>query len=231
MPARPAQQTVPNLTKNGTVAEPATAKVVPIRSTSRQAPIPENGTVRRRRNAEVRPREHLTAAEVDKLMTAARKRSRYGHRDATLILVMYRHGLRVSEAVALRWDHVDLKTGRLHVRRAKGGIDGTHPLTGAEIRALRRLQREATSPYIFASERGGPLTTRGVRQMIARTGEAARFAFPLHPHMLRHGCGFKLANDDVPTRTIQLYLGHSNIANTARYTALSAGAFKGLWRD
>jgi hypothetical protein len=102
-----------------------------------------------------------------------------------MILIAYRHGLRASELCGLRWDQIDLDTGRLHVRRAKGGIDNVHPLGGKEIRALRQLRRENTeSRYVFVTERGGPATTAGFLKMIARTGEAAKLPFPIHPHML-----------------------------------------------
>ena len=120
----------------------------------------------------------------------------YGHRDATMLLITYRHGLRASEVCGLRWDQIDLNTGRLHVRRAKGGIDNVHPLSGREIRALRQLRREnMESPYVFVTERGGPATTAGFLKTVARTGEAAKLSFPIHPHMLRHPTGYKLAND------------------------------------
>ena len=102
-----------------------------------------NRTVPRRApNSELRPREYLTEKEIERLQDAARKRSRYGHRDATMILLTYRHGLRASEVCGLRWDQIELDSGRLHVRRAKGGIDNVHPLSGKEIRALRQLRRE-----------------------------------------------------------------------------------------
>src|SRR5208282_2739145 len=138
-----------------------------------------NRTVPRRApNSELRPREYLTEKEIERLQEAARKRSRYGHRDATMILVAYRHGLRASEVCGLRWDQIDLNTGRLHVRRAKGGIDNVHPLSGREIRALRQLRREnMESRYVFVTERGGPATTAGFLKTIARTGEAARLPF------------------------------------------------------
>jgi integrase len=121
----------------------------------------------------------------------------WGHRDPTAILVAYRHGQRASELVALRWDDIDLTTGRLHVRRAKGGATSVHPIGGKEMRALRRLQREAkvASPYVFVSERGAPLSVAGYQRMIARAGEATGFTFLIHSHMLRHSCGYKLAND------------------------------------
>src|SRR5207237_440378 len=115
----------------------------------------------------VRTRRYLTGREVEKLIGAARKHGRYGHRDATMILLAYRHGLRASELCALRWDQIDLAGGRLHVGRAKNGVPSVHPLTGVEIRALRRLQREQeTGRYVFMTERGAPATSAGFRRMI-----------------------------------------------------------------
>ena len=196
-------------------------------------PTPINGTVppRRRPNADLRAREHLTEAEVERLMKAAGD-NRYGHRDRTMILLAFRHGLRAAELVTLRWDSLDLAAGRMHVSRVKNGTPATHPLFGVELRALRRLQREAEdSPYVFTTERGAPFTTSGYRKMVARLGRAAALGFPCHPHMLRHACGYKLANQGVDTRSLQHYLGHKSIGSTVRYTALSADRFKGFWKD
>ncbi len=175
----------------------------------------------------------MTPGEVELLMEAAKGRGRYGHRDATMILLAYRHGLRVSELVALRWDQVDLAGGMLHVNRVKKGTASVHPLRGPELRALRKLEREGPTggAYVFASERGGPMTAAGFRKMLARAGEESPIEFPVHPHMLRHGCGYKLANDGHDTRAIQHYLGHKNIQHTVRYTELSAERFKGFWGD
>jgi type 1 fimbriae regulatory protein FimB/type 1 fimbriae regulatory protein FimE len=175
----------------------------------------------------------LTPDEVQQLISAAGKRGRYGHRDTTLIMLAYRHGLRVGEIVALRWEQVDLKAGLLHVVRLKKGLASTHPLRGPEIRALRRLQREQrpSGPYVFTTERRGPLTTAAVRKIVTLAGRAARLYFPVHPHMLRHGCGFKLANEGHDTRAIQQYLGHRNITHTVRYTELAPDRFKDFWRD
>lgn len=164
-------------------------------------------------------------------MAAARKTGRHGHRDSTLILVGFRHGLRVSELVSLRWDQVDLGQGTLHVNRAKNGSPSTHPLRGTEIRALRRLKRDYAGVYVFTTERKGPLTTSTVRKLIARTGEKAGFDFPIHPHMLRHSTGYYLANKGMDTRAIQAYLGHKQIQHTVRYTELSANRFKDFWSD
>jgi integrase len=179
-----------------------------------------------------RPREYLTEWEIERLMRAAGE-NRWGHRDATAILIAYRHGLRASELVALRWDDIELATGRMHVRRAKYGAPSVHPIGAKESRALRRLQREtkSASPYVFISERGAPLSVAGYQRMVARAGEAARFAFLVHSHMLRHSCGYKLANDGRDTRAIQHYLGHRSIASTVRYTALAPDRFKGFWKD
>lgn len=187
---------------------------------------------RRVSNRERRTREHLTPQEVEKLIRAASRLGRYGHRDATLTLIAYRHGLRVSELVALRWDQIDLDQGLLHVSRLKNGTPSTHPLRGPEIRALRRLRREyALSPYVFMTERRGAMTDSAVRKIIARAGDDAQLGFPVHPHMLRHACGFKLANEGHDTRAIQHYLGHRNIQHTVRYTELAADRFKLFWSD
>jgi type 1 fimbriae regulatory protein FimB/type 1 fimbriae regulatory protein FimE len=142
----------------------------------------------------------------------------------------------VSELVSLRWDQVDLKAGLLHVRRLKNGQPSTHPLRGIELRALRRLQREqnevvAGFPYVFITERGGPMTPDNVRKLVQRASENAKLGFSVHPHMLRHSTGFKLANDGVDTRSLQHYLGHKSIQHTVRYTELSPTRFNSFWRD
>ena len=165
-------------------------------------------------------------------MVAAGRLGRHRHRDATLILLGYRHGFRVSELVALRWDQIDLKQGLVHVSRLKNGVASTHPLRGPELRALRRLQRDyAVSPYVFTTEQHGPLTASLVRKIVARAGEVAKIGFPVHPHMLRHAASYYLANRGEDTRSIQAYLGHANITHTVRYTELAAGRFKRFWND
>ncbi|MFZ1187358.1 MAG: tyrosine-type recombinase/integrase [Pseudolabrys sp.] len=182
-------------------------------------------------NRPVRPREYLTEREIEKLIKAAGE-NRWGHRDATAILIAYRHGLRASELVALRWDDIDFQTGKLHVRRAKGGTASVHPIGGRELRALRKLKRETpASTYVFVSERLAPLSVAGYQRMVARAGEAARFPFLIHSHMLRHSCGYKLANDGQDTSAIQHYLGHRSITSTVRYTALADNRFRGFWKD
>ena len=186
----------------------------------------------KRPNADYRTREYLTPCEVDQLVAAASRTGRHGHRDATMILIAYRHALRVSELVALRWEQVDLKQGVLHVRRRKNGAPSTHPLHGPEIRALRRIAREYPhTRYVFMTERQGPLTDSAFRKIVARAGEVAGLELPVHPHMLRHSTGYKLANDGQDTRAIQHYLGHKNIQHTVRYTELTADRFKDFWED
>jgi integrase len=182
-------------------------------------------------NADLRTREYLTEAEVEQLMAAARK-NRWGNRDATMLLVAYRHGLRVSELLELRWDQVEFRTGSLHVRRVKQGTPSTHPILGDELRALRRLQREQEprSSFVFTSERGSPFTTAGFARMVERGGAEAKLGLKVHPHMLRHACGYALANRGHDTRALQAYLGHRNIQHTVRYTELSPTRFKDFWR-
>jgi integrase len=198
----------------------------------RRAPSTKNGTVPPRLTAygTRRPREYLTVKEVGLLMETARDHGRYGHRDATMILIAYRHGLRAGELCALRWDQVDLEHGLIHVRRLKNGTPSVHPVGGTEIRAFRRL-KQLESRHVFLTERRAPMTTAGFRKMIGRIGEQADFPFPVHPHMLRHACGYKLANDGQDTRAVQHYLGHKNIQHTVRYTELSPDRFKSFWED
>lgn len=209
-------------------------QVISVNFQSPNAPKRESNLKPPRRvpNAERRGREYLTETEVEKLMGAAEKLGRHGHRDATMILIAYRHGLRVSELISLRWDQIDLAQGLFHVRRLKNGNPSTHPLQGPTIRALRRIQRDyPKSSYVFSSERQGPLTTSTVRKMVARAGVAAGIEFPVHPHMMRHAAGFKLANEGQDTRSIQAYLGHRNICHTVRYTELAPDRFKAFWND
>jgi integrase len=199
------------------------------------SPATENRTVERsmpsrRPNADIRPREHLTEREVEKLIAAARG-NRWGQRDATMIRIAFRHGLRASELCELQWSDVEFETGNLHLRRAKGGATSTHPLLGDELRALRALKREANSPFIFVSERGAPFSVSGLAKLIERAGIEAKIPFKVHAHMLRHACGYVLANKGTDTRTLQAYLGHRSIQSTVRYTELAPGRFKNLWRS
>lgn len=199
------------------------------------APTPALGIgvmPRRKPNADLRPREYLTETEVERLRKAARTGTRNGDRDEAMILIAFRHGLRASELVTLRWDAIDLEQGKLHCSRRKNGTPSVHPLTDVELRALRRLKQETpNSRHVFLSEREAPFTVGGFRRMVTRLGTKAGFTFQVHPHMLRHACGYKLANDGRDTRAIQHYLGHKNIQHTVAYTALASDRFKGFWKD
>ena len=202
---------------------------------SRKGPTLQNGTVppTLMPYAGRRPREYLTPKEVERLIVAAKKSGRrYGLRVATMILVTYRHGLRNIEVCSLAWDQIDISQGMMHVRRVKKGIASVQQIGGEELRALRALKREdSPGRFVFMTGRGAPMTTAGFRKMIARLGIAAKFAFPIHPHMLRHAAGYKLANDGQDTRALQHYLGHKNIMHTVRYTELSPERFKHFWED
>ena len=145
--------------------------------------------------------------------------------------MMFRHGLRVSEAVDLKWEQIDFGKARIHVSRIKGGNDSVHFLEGDELRALRRLKRECeVNRFVYVSERGGPLTRSTVNKLVERAGRRAKLEFPVHPHMLRHACGFALADKGLDTRLIQDYLGHKSITHTVRYTQLASERFRSIWK-
>jgi len=203
---------------------------VPLRRTKRPRKSTVSGTVpNRKANDALRTRSHLTEKEVDKLLKVA-KQGRYGSRDHLMVLMAFRHGLRVSELCDLQWSDVDLKAGTLHVRRLKGSRDSTHYLEGNETRPLKGLQKESSGQYIFTTERGGPMSAAGFRKQLARWGEKAKLGFPVNPHMLRHACEYALANRGMDTRSLQAYLGHASITHTVRYTEMSPTRFKGIWK-
>ena len=185
----------------------------------------------RKPNEAYRVREHLTEDEMNKLL-AALKANRHGQRDWLIGLLIYRHGLRVSEACDLRWDDINLTKRTVQVRRLKGSDDSTHYLERDELAGLKRLQREQEpkSAYVFVNERGQPFGRMGIGRMIERAGRAAELPFPVHAHMLRHSTGYALAGKGMDTRRLQHYLGHASITNTVRYTAMSPEPFKDIWR-
>jgi site-specific recombinase XerD len=174
-------------------------------------------------NSAYRTREHLTESEVGKVLDAL-KRNRNGHRDRLMGLLCFRHGLRVSELIDLQWSDISYEQSELHVRRLKGSQNNNQPLQADELNGLRRLRREGPTNerFMFMTEREAVFTRDGVLKMFKRAGEVAGLPFPIHPHMLRHAAGYKLANDGVSTRTTQHLLGHKNIAHSVRYTAMSA---------
>jgi integrase len=216
--------------QNGKVAPQGRARKAPAR---RSTALPYSAVPPRLTSySDRRSREYLTPEEMAKLLAAVGTVGRHGVRDRTLVLIAYRHALRVSELVALRWDQMDLKAGLAHIARLKNGVPSTQPIRGPELRALRELKRQyPDSPYLFVTERGGPMTPATVRKLIARAGVLAKLPFPIHPHMLRHSTGYKLANEGHDTRSIQQYLGHKNITHTVRYTELSPERFKKFWKD
>ncbi|GAA3897205.1 tyrosine-type recombinase/integrase [Halomonas cibimaris] len=197
---------------------------------TRLRPATESRTVRTRStNDAARGRKHLTRDEVHRLIRAAKK-GRQGRRDALMIRLAFEHGLRVSELIALKWQHLDLASGHtLTIQRAKGSLDGTHPLQGETVRALKRYQNatQRRDGFVFVSERGAPVSVAGFRKMLARLSERV-LGVPWHPHALRHACGVHLINSGTDIRTVQQYLGHANIQNTVAYTALSGRPFERL---
>ena len=177
-------------------------------------------------------REYLRPSEVQALMKAAKSFGRNRVRDSAIILLMFRHGLRTAELVALKWSRVDLTSGYLEVRRVKHGHHSVHPLRSPELRALRQLRRDyPDTQYVFVSERKTPLSTRSVRHIVARAGRLAGIEGRVHPHQLRHACGYYLATNGQDTRAIQDYLGHRNIQHTVRYTQLNPSRFESFWTD
>jgi site-specific recombinase XerD len=188
----------------------------------------------RRPNAAYRVREHLSEDEMARLL-ATLKLNRHGQRDWLIGLLIYRHGLRVSEACDLRWDDVSLTKRTIIVRRLKGSDDSTHYLERDELAGLKALQRSYAakgikSAYVFVNERGQPFGRMGISRMIERAGEAAKLPFPIHVHMVRHSTGYALAAKGMDTRRLQHFLGHASITNTVRYTAMSPEPFKDVWR-
>ena len=170
--------------------------------------------------------KYLTPDQARRVIDAAGNVGRQGERDKLLLTLIYRHGLRVSEAVDLRWGDFDLEAPRaktLHVRRLKGSDDSTHTLEGDTVRMLKRHKANSDGGhYVFRSERGGPMSVDAVQVIVKRAGEVAGLEFQVHPHMLRHACGFNLAEQGIDTRLIQTYLGHRDIRNTSLYTQTSA---------
>jgi len=181
-----------------------------------------------------RVKDFLTDAEIEQFLIAARKGT-HGPRDFLLALLAYRHGFRVSELIDVRLEEVDLRTARMQVRRLKGSLSTEHPLEGDELRALRawlRIRGEskfAHLPHLFVGERGS-MTRQAVNYLFEQIGKRAGLAFKVRPHMLRHSCGYYLANKGFDTRLIQDYLGHQNIHHTVRYTRTASKRFEGLWR-
>src|SRR5580692_4020109 len=155
----------------------------------------------------VSARRHLRPEEAAKLIAAAGKRGRYPERDRLLLRVAYRHGLRASEAVGLRWDSFDLYGGSLTISRAKGGRTSTHTVARDDLGALRKMRKATNGPWVFETERGGQLSVDAMQYIVREAGMAAGLGDTVHPHMLRHGAGYALINDGVDVRLVQEFLG------------------------
>lgn len=172
-------------------------------------------------------RIYLTQHEIDQLVESAKHIGRYGSRDALLITMAYNHGLRVTELIDLKWNDINWQSAHIHIDRIKDSNESVQPINGSELRQLRALRKESESAFIFTTERGGPMTRDNVNKMLKKAGENAGLG-RVHPHMLRHSCGYNLVNKGVEVRVIQDYLGHKNVQNTVRYTKLNASKFKGI---
>jgi type 1 fimbriae regulatory protein FimB len=180
----------------------------------------------RQKNRVYRSREHLTAEEMERLIEVAGLRGRYPLRDRTLLLLMFRHGLRAGEAHLLKWDAVMVAARSISITRLKGSMSGVHRLQADELEALVELRSQCPdSTHVFMGERHKPLTTGAIAKIMKRAGALAELPLPIHPHMLRHSCGYFLAEQGLPTRDIQEYLGHKNIQHTVRYTAANPARF------
>ena len=184
-------------------------------------------------NLDRRPREYLLPNEIDRLIAASKLNARNADRDSTLILLSFRHGLRVNEAIGLRWADVDFKEGSIHIRRLKRGKSGRHPLRKPELIALHKLRKSqpVETPFLFISQNKVPISDRAVRWIVAHCGVLANIPFSVHPHMLRHACGYYLANKGFDTRAIAEYLGHNSLDHTYRYTAIAPNRFNDFWSD
>jgi type 1 fimbriae regulatory protein FimB/type 1 fimbriae regulatory protein FimE len=172
-------------------------------------------------------RQWLTEDEVERIIKHAANA-----RDKAMILLAYRHGLRVSELINLRWRDIDLEAVHLKVHRLKGGEDSVHPISGRELRALRSLRRGqgANARFVFVTANGTTLTRDGFSKLLSKAAKRAGLN-NVHPHLLRHGTGYRLVNMGMDTLSLAAYLGHSNVQNTKRYTRMNSTRFDNLWRD
>jgi len=178
-----------------------------------------------------RSKNFLSEKEIENLLNAARK-NRHGIRDHLILLMMYRHGMRVSELISVKLADLNLQQGRIWIRRFKNGLSVEQPMAGDELRAIKRYlkNRNSALPWLFLSERKQPMTRQSVNYIISTVGKRANLE-STHPHMLRHSCGFYLANRGYDLRLIQDYLGHRDPKHTAHYIRVASHRFENLWKD
>lgn len=186
----------------------------------------------RLKNEEYRSREYLTESEVQILIELAESGRKHKERNSLIILMLFRHGLRISELCNLKWNNIMWSDKKIHINRSKNGISGIHPLKEDELEQLKQLKEindKYNSEYVFFNERGGQLDPQAITRLVKRLGEKSDFGFNVHPHQLRHACGYYLANKGFTTRDIQAYLGHKNIQNTEKYTTLNTERFNNFF--
>lgn len=178
-----------------------------------------------------RGRDYVTEEEFQALVASALQ-SRYRWRDAAVLMLLFYHGLRASELCSLQRKDIDLKHGRIWVQRLKGSLSTEQPLLADELRTVKRYLKQRCDsqlPWLFLNERGDPFTRFSINYLVRIAGQRAGLAFSVHPHMLRHGCGYALANRGYDLRLIQDYLGHRDPKHTTRYTRTAANRFENLW--
>ena len=181
-------------------------------------------------DAHERAKDYLDPPEVERLLDAA-KAGRHGVRDHLLLFLTYRHALRVSEAVTMRLDQVNLKQARIWIDRSKNSLSTEQSLEGDEVRAIKRhlATRRDELPWLFVSERGQPMTRQAVNYIIGAAGRRAKLG-KVWPHMLRHSAGYALSNRGADFRLLQDFLGHRDPRHTSRYTRTASRRFEGLWK-
>lgn len=199
---------------------------------SRMVNVPKRSPPIKPKNKSRRAREHLTAGEIKEIWKAAKELGRYGHRNALMIQMAYRHALRVGEVVTLRWEQICCDDKTVYVHRLKNGIPTTHFLEADELKALSKLRKQfSTAEFVFCNQNGEQMTRRNIHYIVASAGKSAGIPFPIHPHMFRHAKGYDLAKRGIDTRAIQEYMGHADINCTVGYTKLAPNRFRGFGRD